>query len=146
MNTPAQGRQPPRAVIEHERIIVFDGICRLCCASFRFIYRRDQAGLFRFATAQSQTGQEVLAWCGLSTDHYETMVYIEHGAVFQRSDAMLRILRNLPSPWPVVALARFCPRIIRDAVYSLIAHNRYRIFGKRDECLVPTRDLSSRFL
>lgn len=130
----------------HDRVIVFDGVCLLCCAAFGFIYRRDKAGVFRFATAQSQPGQDILQSCGLATDHYETMVYVNNGVVFQRSDAMLQIMRQLPQPWPMLSLARFCPRFLRDGCYTLIARNRYRLFGKRDTCLVPTEELRSRFL
>lgn len=136
----------PMTVIKHDHVIVFDGVCLICCASFRFIYRRDKAGVFRFATAQSQPGHDILQSCGLPTDHYETMVYVKNDVVLQRSDAMLQILRQLPQPWPMVSLARFCPRFLRDGCYTLIARNRYRIFGKRDTCLVPTEDLLSRFL
>lgn len=136
----------PMTVINNDHVIVFDGICMLCCASSRFIYQRDKAGVFRFATAQSQSGHDILQSCGLPTDHYETMVYVKNGVVSQRSDAWLQILRQLPQPWPMLSLARFCPRFLRDGCYTLIARDRYRLFGKRDTCMMPTDDALSRFL
>lgn len=88
----------------------------------------------------------MLEACGLPTDRFDTMVYIESGRAYYRSDAFLRIVRHLPMCWPLLAVAGICPRFIRDRVYDLIARNRYRWFGRRETCLVPSGELKARFL
>lgn len=109
---------------DNPRIILFDGICRLCSGWIGFVYKRDPAGRFRFAAVQSRAGQALLEACGLPTDRFDTMVYIESGRAYYRSDAFLRIVRHLPMCWPLLAVAGICPRFIRDRVYDLIARDR----------------------
>ena len=95
---------------------------------------------------QSAEGQAILAWFGLPTDAFETMAYVEGEALFVRSDAVLRIVAQLPGAWRWLAWLRILPRALRDWCYDRIALNRYRLFGRYDSCLLPDPDHQGRFL
>lgn len=137
----------PKSVYENQSIILFDGICNLCAGWVSFVYQRDVSGRFKFVSVQSEHGKELLAWCGLPTDYIYTMVYIENGHVFIKSNAFLNIIKWLTFPWPVIwKIGSICPKHIRDWLYDRIALNRYRLFGQRKQCLVPDGHLASRFL
>lgn len=126
-------------------IILFDSVCKLCSAWVIFVIQRDPNSRFRFASVQSETGQHILPRCNLPTDRFDTMVYIENNHVYTQSTAFLKIVRHFPSPWPLLAVARFVPRPLRDWLYDRIALNRYRLFGKTDVCFTPSDDLLKRF-
>lgn len=126
---------------------MFDGICNLCNASVQFIIRRDPAGKFKFTSLQSEAGQEMMHKYALKPDSLYSIILIQNGRAFERSEAVLRIAKGLTKPWPVLFyIFRIVPSFIRDAFYNMISKNRYRLFGKRDACMIPTSDLQSRFL
>ena len=127
-------------------IVLFDGICNFCNGSVNFILKRDRKKVFRFAAMQSRAGQEILTEFGLPLDDFDSMVFVEDGKAHTKSTAVLRIVRRMDGLWPVFYPLIFLPRAVRDAGYSLIARNRYRWFGKRDVCMVPTDDMKERFL
>lgn len=127
-------------------IVLFDGLCNLCNAAVDFILRRDRAGVFRFAALQSEAGRALLARHGLPDLDPGSMVLIEGGRAYQRSTAALRIARRLRFPWPLLAALLVIPVSLRDPVYGWIARNRYRLFGRRDSCRVPTDKERARFL
>lgn len=127
-------------------VILFDGVCNLCNAAVNFIIDRDPESAFRFAPLQSDIGQALTEQCGIASDKIETMVLIEDGRCFVRSTAALRIARRLSGVWPMLSVLLVVPSPLRDAVYRVIARNRYRWFGQRDACRLPTPDLRSRFL
>lgn len=128
-------------------IVLFDGVCNLCAWAVRFIIGRDPAGRFRFASLQSAAGRELLAHHGLPAPaEPDSVVLIEGGRAYLRSDAALRIARGLRPPWPLVYAAVVVPRPIRDWAYNLIARNRYRWFGRQEACWLPTPALRARFL
>jgi predicted DCC family thiol-disulfide oxidoreductase YuxK len=127
-------------------VILFDGVCNLCNGAVQFIIKRDKKAVFRFAPLQSDFGQAQLQKSGLAFPTVETIVLVEDGTVYQRSDAALRISKHLSGAWPVLYSCRIVPRILRDAAYNWIARNRYRFFGRRDECMIPTPELKARFL
>jgi len=130
-----------------EAILLFDGVCNLCNGAVQFIVRRDPTGRVHFAALQSEVAPQLLAEYGLPADYLKTIVLIENGRAYTHSTAALRIARLLRAPWPVFYYAFvWIPRPLRDLVYSLIAQNRYRIFGKQEACMVPTPALRSRFL
>lgn len=129
-----------------ERVVLFDGVCKLCNGWVKFLIRHDLEQRFRLASVQSVQGQALLAWSGLPTERFDTMAYIEDGQLLVRSDALLRILAQLPRPWRLLALLRVLPRPVRDWCYDRIALNRYRLFGRYDSCLVPDPDHERRFL
>lgn len=129
-----------------DRVVLFDGVCRLCGAWARFLIRFDRAGRFRLATAQSPSGTAILRWCGMPTDCYETLLLVEGAELYTKSDAVLRVMRGLPAPFPALAVLRVVPRAIRDWVYDRIARNRYALFGRYRACVLPDPDHASRFL
>ncbi|KAF1054453.1 MAG: hypothetical protein GAK43_00886 [Stenotrophomonas maltophilia] len=138
--------RPPACLQDHPRIVLFDGVCRLCNGWSQFLLRHDRAERYRLCSVQSAPGQALLAWFGLPTDHFDTLVYIEDGKAYVRSEAILRILAGLPAPWNWARLLRGVPRIIRDPAYDLIARNRYRLFGRLDQCALPSAQTRARFI
>ena len=127
--------------------MLFDGVCNLCNAVTRFVIQHDPSpGRFRFAALQSATGQRLLREHGLPTDDFDGFVLVEDGRASLRSTAALRVLKRLGLPWSLLWLLILVPRPLRDPVYGWIARNRYRWFGKREACMVPTPDVRARFL
>lgn len=126
-------------------LVLFDGVCNFCCASVQFIIERDPGGYFQFASQQSDYGKARLAEACL-TDNLETFVLIEDQAVYTRSAAGLKVAAHLSWPWPLAGVFWLVPRWLRDAVYRLIARNRYRWFGQKESCWLPTPEIRSRFL
>ncbi len=127
-------------------ILLFDGVCNLCNESVQFIIRKDKKGKIRFASLQSEFANQQLKQFDLEHEKLETLVLIKNGKAYLRSDAALEVLRNLGGVWSLCYVFKIIPSFIRDAVYSWIAKNRYRWFGKQDECMVPTQELRERFL
>ncbi|HHS95742.1 MAG TPA: thiol-disulfide oxidoreductase DCC family protein [Phaeodactylibacter sp.] len=127
-------------------ILLFDGICKLCNASVQFIIKKDKDALFRFASLQSEVGQSLLQNHQLSTKELESAVLLVEDKVYTRSSAALQVLRRLGLPWSLMAVFLLLPKGIRDIAYNIIAKNRYRWFGKKDSCMMPTEDIKSRFL
>ena len=125
-------------------IVLFDGVCNLCNGVVQFIIRNDQAGVFQFASQQSEAGQKLLELHKLPA--MDTVVLIDGDKVFTRSDAVLEILRRLPARWSWLSAFRIVPKFLRDAVYKLIGRYRYNIFGRREACWLPTPELRARFL
>ncbi|GAB5535467.1 MAG: thiol-disulfide oxidoreductase DCC family protein [Rubricoccaceae bacterium] len=127
-------------------IILFDGVCNLCDRSVQFILDRDPAGVFRFASLQSDTGRALLVDHQLDPDALASIVVVDGDRAFTHSDAALRIARDLRAPWNALATLRIAPRPLRDWVYGIVAKNRYRWFGTREACRIPTPDVAARFL
>jgi predicted DCC family thiol-disulfide oxidoreductase YuxK len=127
-------------------IVLFDGLCNLCSASVRFIVARDPAARFRFASLQSPAAQALLAPFGAPATALESVVLLDEGRLYTRSDAALRIARALRPPWPLCTALLAVPRPLRDALYEFVARHRFRWFGRRSACFVPTPELQARFL
>lgn len=125
---------------------MFDGVCNLCNSLVVFAIKRDPDGDLKFASLQSDTGQEILQEFDLPTEKFETFVLVENGEVYTKSTAALRTARYLRFPWQLLYPFIFVPRPIRDFFYSVIANNRYNWFGRKDECMVPSPELKDRFL
>jgi len=126
-------------------IVLFDGVCNFCNGTVNFIIARDSAGYFKFAPMQSEIGQELRAKCGVS-DEVDSIILIEDDTAYIYSSAALRIARRLGGMWPSVYILMAVPKPIRDFFYKLFARNRYRLFGKKDVCMVPTPEVRERFL
>jgi len=127
-------------------VIIFDGICNLCCGWIQYLIRKDKTMKFRFASIQSKTGQKLL-----NADHQqykmmESILYLKDNQFFQESTAVLEILIDLGGFWKIVAVLKLIPKPIRDYFYQLIAKRRYRYFGKRSTCMLPTNENKKRFL
>jgi predicted DCC family thiol-disulfide oxidoreductase YuxK len=127
-------------------IVLFDGVCNLCSGSVQFILRRDPGARFRFASLQSPAGQELLARFGIDGQGIDSVIVIEGDRWFKESDAALRIARHLGGLWRLLTVFRLIPRPLRDRLYRFIARNRYRWFGKKESCWLPTPELRGRFL
>ena len=136
----------PASIRDNPRIILFDGVCNLCSWTLAFVYRNDARSLYRFGWVQSGEGKEILRWCGLPDDRFDTMVTVESGIVYYKSTAFLRVARNLRFPWPILSVGLFLPLFIRDFAYDWLASRRYRFFGRKEECLLPDGLLRERFL
>jgi predicted DCC family thiol-disulfide oxidoreductase YuxK len=128
------------------RLVLFDGVCNLCNSSVTFIISHDPEAHFTFASLQSDEGQRILRLFGLPTADFDSFVYIREGRVYQRSAGALYVLRDLGGASKLMYAFIIVPRPVRDMVYDLIARYRYRIFGRRDSCMVPTPELRNRFL
>lgn len=129
-----------------EHLLFFDGVCNLCNGLVRFILRHDERGRFRFASLQGAPGQRFLHTHGLATGSLDSLVYWRKGEVLTRSTAALNVARDLGGLWSLAYAFILVPRFIRDAAYDLVARERYRWFGKRDTCMVPTAELRERFV
>lgn len=145
MNTDKTDSMPP-GMNSGDKVILFDGVCKLCSAWSRFLIRFDREYRFKLATVQSPQGQAILRWFALPTDDYETMLLIEGAALYRKSTAFFRVMARLPFPWPLVAIGWIIPWFMRDWLYDRIALNRYRLFGKYEECVLPNPDHKERFL
>ena len=120
-----------------QAVIVFDAQCVLCSANARLILRRDRRKLFQLASMQSEAGAALLRANGLDPDNPDTIIVVDGERVLRNSDAVLHIYQRLGWPWRALGAAAIVPRPLRDAVYRLVARNRYRWFGKLDQCWVP---------
>jgi predicted DCC family thiol-disulfide oxidoreductase YuxK len=127
-------------------VLLFDGVCNLCNGVVQWLVPRDPEGRIRYAPLQSDVGARLLGRCGLPDDQLESVVLVEGGDCYTKSEAALRVASHLETPARHLALFRVVPRVLRDAVYDLVADYRYRVFGRRDQCMVPTPDLRDRFL
>ena len=127
-------------------VILFDGECNLCTSSVQFVIERDPGAYFRFASLQSPAGKRLLAQQGLSGQQIDSVALIDGPSCFTKSDAALRIARQLSGWWPLLGLLAIVPRPLRDWGYDIVAANRYRWFGKQNSCMVPTPELRNRFL
>ncbi|WNJ19857.1 thiol-disulfide oxidoreductase DCC family protein [Pontibacter sp. G13] len=129
----------------HNHVVFFDGVCNLCNSTVDFLIRRDQDHTLRFAANQSDFAQKILRE-ELGNLDSETIYYWEDGKLYDRSDAVFRIFRQLGAPWSWMFALRFVPRGIRDGVYRWIAKNRYRWFGKKETCRLPTPEERAQFI
>jgi len=126
-------------------IILFDGVCNFCDSSVQFVIKHDQAAYFQFASIQSDIGQALLAKYNVS-ENVDSVILIEHGKAYAESTAALRISRKLDGFWPICYLFTLVPPFLRNSVYRVVAKNRYRLFGQKKMCLLPTPSQQKRFL
>jgi predicted DCC family thiol-disulfide oxidoreductase YuxK len=127
-------------------VILFDGVCNLCNGAINFVLRHDKKGIFRFASIQSEAGQQLLAANGIDASELNSFFLVEKGKVYKKSAAALRVVNYFAWYWKELQILRIVPYFLRDAIYDFVATNRYKWFGKRDQCMVPTPDLQKRFL
>ena len=127
-------------------VILFDGICNLCSGWVQFLIRKDTNMKFRFAPIQSETGQRLLHTVGLENSKIETVIYLKENECFRESSAVLEILKDLGGLWTFASVLKLIPGTLRDGFYRFIAKKRYRFFGKRTTCFIPTPENQKRFL
>jgi predicted DCC family thiol-disulfide oxidoreductase YuxK len=126
--------------------VLFDAVCNLCNGSVLFVIDRDPSRHFRFAALQSEAGARLLREHAHGGADLSSVVLVEDGRLYTRSTAALRIARRLAWPWRLLSALIVVPRPLRDAVYDLVARNRYRWFGRGEACRIPTPELRGRFL
>jgi len=131
--------------IEHP-IIFFDGVCNLCTGSVQFIIKHDPTHHFRFASLQSEIGQKVLQQYNLPAAEFGSFILWKNGKVYTKSSAALRVTKKLNQLWPGLYAFMIVPPFIRNAVYNFVSDNRYKWFGKKEECWGPTVELRDLFL
>lgn len=129
-----------------DNIVLFDGVCNLCNSLVKFIIRYDAGRKIKFAPLQSDIAAELLGNTVAGSFDADSVVYISGERYFTKSAAILHILKDMGRAWKMFYGFIIIPRFIRDFVYDIIARNRYRVFGKRDSCMVPTPDIQERFL
>ena len=127
-------------------LIVFDGVCHLCTGFVQFVIRHDRRRLFRFLPAQSPRGAALYAGLGMKSSDWDSNLLVLDGRVYTELDAFIEIARRFGGPWRAMPLLYAIPRFLRDWLYGRVARNRYRWFGKRDACYLPTPELAARFL
>lgn len=127
-------------------IILFDGVCNLCNSSVNFIIDHDKRNDFRFASLQSEAGQDLLKKFHLNVKDFDSIILVENGKHYERSSAVLKIVKKFPGLWKLLYLFIIVPKPLRDFVYDIIADNRYKWFGKKESCRVPTPELKEKFL
>ena len=129
-----------------QSVILFDGVCNFCNSAVNFVIKRDEKSVFKFAPLQTDEAKKILASYNLSQLEMDSFVLIENNKSYIRSTAALRVCRHLDNLWPLMYGFIIVPKFIRDGIYNWIAKNRYRWFGKKDICMIPTHEVQSRFL
>ena len=141
----SQNDMPP-FIKQADKVILFDGVCKLCNRWSQFIIKYDKAHHFKLCSVQSSEGKAILKYFNMPTNTFETMLYIEGNQKFEKSDAFLNIIKHMSYPWKLFRAFKIIPKPIRDWLYDRIALNRYRLFGKYEQCVLPTADHQSRFI
>jgi len=127
-------------------IILFDGVCNFCNGAVNFVLKRDKKKSILFAPLQSAAAEKILPAHQLSPGDLSSFLFIEHGKLYDRSTAALRVCRHLKGLWPLCYGMMIVPKFIRDGIYNYIAKNRYKWFGQKDACMIPSAEVRSRFL
>ena len=127
-------------------VVLFDGVCNLCNGSVNWLIDHDKKNHFQFASLQSDYGKKVVAQFNLKGDYLDTVLLLEDGKVYMRSEAILRIGKKLGGGYSLLYSFLIIPAFVRDFFYNIVARNRYRWFGKQDVCRMPTPELKAKFL
>ncbi len=127
-------------------IILFDGICNFCNSTVNFVIKRNKKIIIRFAAMQTEAGQKLLKEYDLPADDMQSFIFIEKGKAYTQSKGALKVCRYLSGLWPLCYGLIIVPGFIRDGIYNWIAKNRYKWFGVRQECMIPTTGIKERFL
>ncbi len=133
--------------LPNKKIILFDGVCNLCNSFIQFVIKYDKKDAFRFAALQSNIGKEIIKSIGLENQNIDSVVFYDlNENYFIKSNAALEIFKNLGGIFYFGMILKIFPRIIRDYVYDFIAKNRYKLFGRKESCMISTLELKSKFL
>ncbi len=130
-----------------KKIILFDGVCNLCNSSVQYVIQRDKKDEFRFVALQSELGQKIIKHIGITNSNIDSIVlYLPGIAYYYKSSAVIEIAKSLQGFFNYGMLFRLLPNALRDVVYDYIARNRYKWYGKKESCMIPTPELKSKFL
>jgi predicted DCC family thiol-disulfide oxidoreductase YuxK len=132
---------------EGKKIILFDGVCNLCNSAVQFVIEHDRKDIFRFVALQSELGKEILAYIGIDAKNIDSIILYEPGvAYYYKSSAAIEIARSLGGFWHFGTVFRIIPTRIRNLLYDYVAKNRYKWYGKKESCMIPTHQLKAKFL
>ena len=131
---------------KEEPLLLFDGVCNLCSSSVQFVLKRNRKGNVRFASLQSDFGKEVLNKSNLPHTYLNSLVLIENGKTYVKSEAALQLAKHLDGIWKMGSVFLLIPKFIRNPIYDWIARNRYAWFGKKETCWIPEQKWNDRFL
>lgn len=129
-----------------QKIILFDGVCNLCNSTVQKVIENDDKNQFKFASLQSEFGQKFLEKNNLSTEEFNSIILVDGEKFYTRSDAALRIGKELKGIYKLSGVFFIFPKFIRDSVYDWISRNRYKWFGKQESCWLPTPELKQKFI
>jgi predicted DCC family thiol-disulfide oxidoreductase YuxK len=131
----------------NKKIILFDGVCNLCNSAVQFVIQHDKKDVFRFVALQSEIGQEILNHIGINQMNIDSIILYEPGvAYYYKSSAALEIAKNLGGFWHLGTIFKIIPTGFSNKIYDYIAKNRYKWFGKMESCMLPTKELQSKFI
>ena len=132
---------------QDKKIILFDGVCNLCDSSIQFIIKHDKKDIFRFVALQSEIGLEIINHIGIDTTKIDSILLYEPGkAYYYKAQAALKIAKELGGIYKAISWFSILPDFLTNAVYDYIARNRYKWYGKKDACMIPTPELKAKFL
>ena len=130
-----------------KKIILFDGVCNLCNSSVQFVIKRDVNDVFQFAALQSETGKRLLTERNIDTQEVDSIILIEPNiAYYTKSTAALEIGKHLKGVKAISSILLWLPEALRNIVYDFIARNRYKWYGKKDNCMIPSEEIKSKFI
>lgn len=130
-----------------KKIILFDGVCNLCDNTVQFIIKHDKKDIFRFVAIQSEIGQQIIQYLGIDTSKTDSIILYEPGhAYYYKAEAAMKIAGNLSGTISLIGLFAFLPKSLSNSVYDYVARNRYKWYGKKDACMIPTPELKAKFL
>lgn len=127
-------------------VVLFDGVCNFCNSSVNFIIRHDKKDFFRFTPLQSEIGIKISEKYNLDSGNLKSVILVEKGRIYTKTTAALRIAKQLSGGWPLLYAFIIIPAPIRDVVYNIIAKYRYKWWGERDACMIPTPEIRKKFL
>jgi predicted DCC family thiol-disulfide oxidoreductase YuxK len=130
-----------------KKIILFDGVCNLCNASVQLIIRKDKKDIFRFVALQSELGKKILNHIGVNTNSIDSILLYEPGnAYYYKAEAVLKIATSLGGFYNLLVIFKIIPNVVSNYFYDFVATNRYKWYGKKESCMMPTPELKAKFL
>ena len=132
---------------QDKKIILFDGVCNLCNSSVQYVIKHDKKDVFRFVALQSDLGQKIIKHLGIDTQKTDSIILYQPGfAYYYKSEAALEIAKHLGGIFYLASLFSILPTSFSNHIYDYIAKNRYKWYGKKETCLIPTKELQAKFL
>lgn len=132
--------------MEKKKIILFDGVCNLCNSSVQFLIEQDKENVFLFSSLQAEFGQKFLKEYQLNAEEFDSIIYLDGDQFYDKSSAALHIAKDIGYPMRLLYVLIIIPKFIRDFAYGIIATNRYKWFGKKESCWLPTPELRKKFI
>jgi predicted DCC family thiol-disulfide oxidoreductase YuxK len=133
-------------IMKKNALIFFDGVCNFCNSSVYFIIKRDKKNYFKFSPLQSEYSKNILLLNNLKSENFESIILYDNNRLYQKSTAVLMIARHLRCLWKLFYVFIIIPPFIRDFFYDIIAKNRYKWFGSKESCMIPTAEIKEKFL